>query len=69
MLVLTRRVGEEVVIGDHIRITLVATHGQQVRLGITAPNAVSILRNELVRLADHPCAGDSLSTSLPGGIS
>jgi carbon storage regulator len=47
MLVLTRRVGEELVIGDGIRITLVAIHGKQVRLGITAPEHVLIRRAEL----------------------
>ena len=37
MLVLSRRVGEEIVIGGDIRISVVAIRGQQVRLGITAP--------------------------------
>ena len=47
MLVLSRRQGEEVVIGDNIRLTVVAIRGNQVRLGFTAPPEVSIQREEL----------------------
>jgi carbon storage regulator len=54
MLVLTRKIGEEVVIGDHIRLTLVAIHGRQVRLGVTAPLGVSIRREELGVPGDGP---------------
>ena len=46
MLVLSRRQGEEVVIGDNIRLTVVAIRGTQVRLGITAPPGVAIQREE-----------------------
>jgi carbon storage regulator len=37
MLVLTRRVGEEIVIDGNIRITVTAIHGERVRIGVTAP--------------------------------
>ena len=47
MLVLSRRQGEEVVIGDNIRLTVVAVRGDQVRLGFTAPPGVAIQREEL----------------------
>lgn len=47
MLVLTRRVGEEMVIGGNIRVKVVAANGNQVRLGITAPSSVGVLRQEL----------------------
>jgi carbon storage regulator len=47
MLVLSRRRGEEVVIGDDIRLTVVAIRGNQVRLGFTAPPDVPIQREEL----------------------
>ncbi len=46
MLVLSRKEGEEVVIADNIRLTVVAIRGNQVRLGITAPPDVSIQRAE-----------------------
>ena len=48
MLVLNRKVGERIVIGDEIVITVVAIHGQQVRLGIEAPPDVSVWRQELL---------------------
>lgn len=48
MLVLTRRVGEEIVIGDDIRVTVLEVRGQQVRLGIVAPQSVRVLREEIV---------------------
>jgi carbon storage regulator len=47
MLVLSRKPGEEVVIGSNIRLTVVAIRGNQVRLGLTAPAEVSIQREEL----------------------
>lgn len=47
MLVLTRKRGESILIGDDIRITLVQVKGQAVRLGIECPKDVKILREEL----------------------
>ena len=49
MLVLTRKFGERIVIGDDIVITVMAGAGDRVRLGITAPDGVPILREELLR--------------------
>ena len=48
MLVLTRRIGEEIVIAGNIRVTVVAVNGQRVRLGITAPSSVPVARLELL---------------------
>jgi carbon storage regulator len=48
MLVLTRRVGEEIVIADNIRVTVVMVKGQTIRLGITAPSSVPVVRRELL---------------------
>jgi carbon storage regulator len=53
MLVLSRKPGEEVVIGDNIRLTVVAVHGSQVRLGITAPIEMPVRRQELGRNGPH----------------
>jgi len=53
MLVLTRKVGEKILLGDDIVITITAISGQQIRLGITAPPEIPILRNELVVREDQ----------------
>jgi carbon storage regulator len=47
MLVLTRKVGEEIVIGDNIRIKVVAVLGGKVRIGIVAPKDVTVDRQEV----------------------
>lgn len=47
MLVLSRRVGERIVIGDDINITILGVQGHRIRLGIHAPKGVPILREEL----------------------
>jgi carbon storage regulator len=49
MLVLTRRVGEEIVIAGNIRLKVVAVKGQRVRVGITAPPSVPVSRLELLQ--------------------
>jgi carbon storage regulator len=49
MLVLSRRIGEQIIISDDIVVTVVSVKGNQVRLGFTAPQSVSICREELVR--------------------
>jgi carbon storage regulator len=49
MLVLTRRIGEEVVIAGNIRVTVLAVKGQSIRVGITAPPSVHVVRRELLR--------------------
>ena len=48
MLILTRRIGEVILIGDNIKITVTAVSGNQVRIGIDAPKEVKVLREELV---------------------
>jgi carbon storage regulator len=48
MLVLTRKIGQTVVIGDGIEITVSSIRGDQVRLAINAPRSISILRKETV---------------------
>lgn len=47
MLVLTRKVGESIVIGDEIEITILETKGDQIKLGIKAPKDVDIHRKEI----------------------
>jgi carbon storage regulator len=54
MLVLTRKVGEKIVIGDNIVVTVVAIQGHKIRLGIDAPREINIARSELLEKLDLP---------------
>ena len=47
MLILTRRIGESVMIGDDVSITVLRVKGNQVRLGVNAPRTVSVQREEI----------------------
>lgn len=47
MLILTRRIGETIQIGDDVSITVLAIKGNQVRIGINAPREVSVHREEI----------------------
>ncbi|RMF67388.1 MAG: carbon storage regulator [Calditrichaeota bacterium] len=47
MLVLTRKLGETIVIGDNIVVKVVDIHGKQIRLGIEAPTEITIFRGEI----------------------
>ncbi len=49
MLILTRRVGESVMIGDEVTVTVLGVKGNQVRLGVNAPKSVSVHREEIYR--------------------
>jgi len=47
MLILTRRVGETLMIGDNVTVTVLGVKGNQVRLGVNAPKEVSVHREEI----------------------
>lgn len=47
MLILTRRAGETLIIGDDVRVKVLEVKGQQVRIGVTAPREVSVHREEI----------------------
>lgn len=49
MLVLTRRVGERLIIGDDVTISILSIKGNQVRIGIDAPSEVMIHREEIYK--------------------
>ena len=48
MLILTRRVSETLMIGDDIQVTVLGVKGNQVRVGIEAPKAIPVMREELL---------------------
>jgi carbon storage regulator len=58
MLVLSRKPGEKVVIGNGISVTVVEVKGNRVWLGIDAPDQVHILRGEIACWHEDPAGGD-----------
>ena len=62
MLVLTRKPGQSIMIGDDIEVQILSVSGEKVRIGITAPRDVSIFRNEVVeRMEDEEAAPPAAS--------
>jgi carbon storage regulator len=67
MLILTRRAGERVVIGDDVLVTVMEVSGQTVRLGIAAPQGLPIYREEiwLAVKEENRAAADAAADDLP----
>lgn len=64
MLILTRRIGETLIIGDDVNITVLGVKGNQVRLGINAPKDVSVHREEIyLRIQQEKEASDTEETA------
>jgi carbon storage regulator len=57
MLILTRKQNESVIIGDDIKITILGTKGQDVKIGIEAPDDVEIWREEIYDRIEHEITG------------
>lgn len=65
MLILTRRVGETLMIGDNVTVTVLGAKGNQVRLGINAPKDVAVHREEIYQRIQQEQASGSESESPP----
>lgn len=53
MLILTRRIGEKLIIGDDIEVVVLGVKGNQVRLGVSAPDDVAVHREEVYERIQH----------------
>lgn len=53
MLVLTRKMGESLIIGDNITVTMLELNGGQVRVGVDAPREISVHREEVKKRIDR----------------
>ena len=69
MLILTRRAGERVVIGEDVLVTVMEVSGQTVRLGIAAPQGLPIYREEiwLAVKEENRAAAEAAADALPAG--
>jgi carbon storage regulator len=65
MLILTRRVGETVMIGDDVTITVLGVKGNQVRVGINAPKHVAVHREEIYERIKREQQPEEIATEKP----
>jgi carbon storage regulator len=65
MLILTRRVGETLMIGDQVSVTVLGVKGNQVRIGVNAPRNVSVHREEIYDRIQRENGDEAVVHELP----
>ena len=68
MLILTRRVGETLMIGDAVSVTVLGVKGNQVRIGINAPKSVPVHREEIYERIKRELQGDADGNVQDGNV-
>lgn len=61
MLILTRRIGETLMVGDEVTVTVLGVKGNQIRLGVNAPKDVEVHRSEIYERIQAGLASDDNS--------